>query len=485
MEKYGKNNVIIGLFWRFMERFGAQLVSLVVSIILARILDPTVYGTVALVTILVGIMQVFVDGGLGNALIQKKDVDHLDFSTVFYTNIVFCSLIYFLIYISAPVLSRFYNNMELVPIIRVLGITILISGLKNVQQAYVSKHMLFKKFFFSTLGGTILAAIIGITVAYFGGGVWALVLQQVVNLTVDTIILWFTVDWKPKLEFSFKRLKELYSYGWKLLVSALLEKVYTNIYQLVIGKVYSTQDLAYYNKADQFPNLIVMNINTSIDSVLLPAMSEQQDSKESVKRLTRRAIMTSMYIMSPIMIGFACIAEEFISIVLTDKWLPAVPFLQVFCVVYMFYPIHTSNLNAIKAVGRSDVFLRLEIIKKIIGILLLLISVRMGVMAMAFSLLVNSLVSQVINAWPSKSLLDYGFVEQMKDVLPTVLLTIVMVCCISIVNIIELPAFVSLVIKVVIGVLVYVVGSVVTKNEVFLYFWEFINNIFKRKRRER
>lgn len=480
MAQYNNKSVLTGLFWRFMERCGAQVVSLVVSIILARILDPQVYGTVALVTIITGILQIFVDGGLGNALIQKKDADQLDFSTVFYLNVVFCTAMYGLIYVGAPLLAGFYNDMELVPIIRVLGITILIAGLKNVQQAYVSKHMLFKKFFFSTLSGTILAAVVGIAIAMLGGGVWALVIQQLVNLAVDTIVLWFVVDWRPTAEFSFKRLKELYSFGWKLLVSALLERIYSSIYQLVIGKVYSTQDLAYYNKADQFPNLIVTNINTSIDSVLLPAMSNQQDSKENVKRLTRRAVTTSMYIMSPVMIGFACVAEEFISIVLTDKWLPAVPFLQIFCLVYMFYPVHTSNLNAIKAVGRSDIFLRLEVIKKVIGIALLLLSVRMGVMAMAYSLLINSLLSQIINAWPSKSLIDYGFVEQLKDIIPTVILTLFMALVISSVDLLQLSTVLSLIVKIVVGVIIYVAGSVISKNEVFIYLWDLVKKIVKK-----
>jgi len=313
-----------------------------------------------------------------------------------------------------------------------------------------------------------------------GGGVWALVIQQLVNLTVDTIVLWFVVDWRPTAEFSFKRLKKLYSFGWKLLVSALLERVYSSIYQLVIGKAYSAQDLAYYNKADQFPNLIVTNINTSIDSVLLPAMANQQDQKEDVKRLTKRAITTSMYIMSPMMIGFACVAEEFVSIVLTDKWLPAVPFLRIFCLVYMFYPVHTSNLNAIKAVGRSDVFLKLEAIKKIVGVVLLIVSVRMGVMAMAYSLLINSVFSQIINAWPSKELIDYGFMEQIKDIVPTVVLTFIMALVISSMDLLQLSVVPNLIVKIIVGAVIYVVGSIVSKNETFLYLWDVIKGIVKK-----
>lgn len=270
--------------------------------------------------------QVFVDSGLGNALIQKKNADDLDFSSVFWFNLVWCLLLYGLIYLSAPFISTFYKDITLVPVIRVLCIIIIISGLKNVQQAYVSRTMQFKKFFFATLLGTIASAFVGIWLAYAGFGVWAIVAQKLVNLSVDTTVLWITVEWRPKLIFSFQRLRCLFSYGWKLLASALLDTVYSNLRQLVIGKVYTTSDLAYYNQGSKFPDIICTNINASIDSVLLPTMSQQQDNKNRVKAMTRRAISISMYIMSPIMIGLAVTAERIVSIILTEKWLPCVFF---------------------------------------------------------------------------------------------------------------------------------------------------------------
>ena len=277
-----KQNVFSNVIWRFAERTGAQLVGFIVSIVLARILSPSDYGIVALVSVFTTIMQVFVDTGLGNALIQKKDADDVDFSTVFYTNIAFCLVLYLIIFISAPLIAKLYNNEALTAVTRVLGLTIVISGVKNVQQAYVSRKMIFKKFFFATLVGTIGAGVLGITLAINGAGVWAVVAQQIFNLTVDTIILWITVKWRPKKFFSFTRLKELFSYGWKLLVSSIIDTVYNNVRQLIIGKFYSSSDLAYYNKAKQFPELIVNNVNTSIDSVLLPTMSREQENKEKV-----------------------------------------------------------------------------------------------------------------------------------------------------------------------------------------------------------
>ena len=269
MEIYKNTNVITGFLWRLMERMGAQAVSFVVSIVLARILDPNAYGTIALITVFTTIMQVFVDSGLGNALIQKKDADDVDFSTVFFTNIAFCSILYILMWLIAPFIAGFYRDSQLVLYIRVLSLTIVVSGVKNVQQAYVSRNMLFKKFFFATLGGTIGAAVIGITMALNGFGVWSLIAQQLFNLIVDTTILWITVPWRPKRVFSPERLGTLFSYGWKLLASTLLDTGYHNLRQLLIGRVYSRVDLAYYNQGKQFPNVVVTNINTSIDSVLL------------------------------------------------------------------------------------------------------------------------------------------------------------------------------------------------------------------------
>ena len=413
-----------------MERCGAQVVSFVVSIVLARILEPELYGTIALITVITSILQVFVDSGMANALIQKKDTDDLDYSSVFYFNVAFCIVLYIGLFFAAPLISRVYGSPDLVPVIRVLGLTIVVSGVKNVQQAYVAKTMQFRRFFFSTLGGTLFSAVVGITMAYRGFGIWALVAQQLLNVTVNTAILWLTVGWKPKLVFSLQRLGGLVSYGWKLLVSALLDTVYLKLYQVVVGLKYTSSDLAYYNKADQLPLLVVENINSSIDSVLLPVLSAEQDSKEAVRDMTRRAIKTSTYIMMPMMAGLAVCAEPLVRLLLTDKWLPCVPYMQVFCIVYAFYPLHTANLNAIKAMGRSDVFLKLEIIKKIVSTILLVVSMNISVYAIALSQLVSCVTSQLINSWPNRKLLDYSYLHQLRDMAPAILLSLAMVLCI-------------------------------------------------------
>ena len=479
-----RNRVISSFFWRFSERMAARLVAVIVEIILARLLAPEAYGTIALITVFTTILNVFVDSGLGNALVQKKDADQTDFSTVFFANIGFCVFLYALVFISAPLIAKFYNDSELIPLIRVLSLTIVVSGVKNIQHAYVSKHLLFKSFFFATLAGTVGAGIIGIYMAYAGYGVWALVAQMLFNTTVDTIVLWFTVKWRPSFEFSISRLKQLFSYGWKLLASTLLDTVYNDLRQLVIGKMYSPSDLAYYNKAQQFPQLIISNINTSINSVLFPTMSKAQDERAVVKMMTRRSIQISTYIMAPLMMGLAFTAPIVIRIVLTDKWLPAVPYLRIFCITYMFYPIHTSNLSAIKAVGRSDIYLKLEILKKIVGTLLLVATMWFGVMAMAYSLLVNSLCGQLINTWPNRKLLDYKYIDQLKDILPNILLAVFMGVIVSLLPLLKLPDIPTLIFQIIIGAVVYISASRLFKNESFNYLLVTIKKFIQKRRKE-
>ena len=467
MEDRVKVKTVSNFIWRFAERTAAQLVSFAVSIILARILAPEAYGTVALVTVFTTILQVFVDSGLGTALIQKKDADDLDFSSVFYFNFVVCLVLYAVMFVGAPYIAAFYENMELVPLIRVISLTLIISGVKNIQQAYVSKHLLFKRFFFATLGGTLFSAVCGIVLAYRGAGVWALVAQQLINATIDTLILWMTVKWRPRLMFSWTRLKELLSYGWKLLASSFLDTVYNNIRSLIIGKAYSSADLAYYNKGQQLPNLVIVNINTSIDSVLLPIMASVQDQEGRVKKMTRRSIQTSSYIIWPMMIGLAACAEPLISLLLTDKWIPCVPYLRIYCLIFAFQPIHTANLNAIKAVGRSDIFLKLEIIKKIIGLASIILTMRYGVMAMALGLLVITPLNALINAFPNRKILNYSIKEQIKDLMPYILMAGAMGALVWPIQYLQISRILVIVAQIAAGIVVYVGCSVIFRVDVF------------------
>lgn len=469
-----RGKTISNMIWRFAERSGAQGVALIVSVVLARFLDPDAYGIVALLTVITNILNVFIDSGMGNALIQKKNVDELDYSTVFVFNMVMCITIYMGLFFASPFIANFYGDSSLTSMMRVLGVTLLIAGIKNIQQAYVSRNLLFKKFFYSTLGGTVIAAIIGIWMACEGFGAWALVAQQVINAAIDTLILYITVKWRPHLKFSYIRFKTLFSFGWKLLVSALIDTVYNNVQQLIIGKVYSSSDLALYNQGDKYPKAIVGNINNAIDSVLLPVMSTAQDNTDRMKSMTRRAIKTSTYIMAPIMIGFAFTAKPIVSLLLTDKWIGCVPYLQIFCITYMFYPIHTTNLNAIKAMGRSDMFLKLEVIKKFVGAISIIVAILYGPLAMAYSVLIISFVSQVINSWPNKRLMGYSYFEQLKDIMPSILLALFMGICTLSARLLSLGNVVTIFIQILVGSVIYIIGSYILKLESFLFLLEMI-----------
>ncbi len=461
--------VFSNFIWRFMERVGAQGVSVIVSLLLARLLDPSVYGIVALVTVFTNIMQVFIDSGMGNSLIQKKNADDTDFSSVFYFNMTVCLVLYAVMFFAAPLIAKFYDMPELRPVIRVLSLTLVISGVKNIQQAYVSRNLLFKRFFFATLGGTLGAAVVGIWMAYRGYGVWALVAQHLLNACVDTIILWITVKWRPKLSFSLQRLRSLFAYGWKLLASSLLEVGYNNLRSLIIGKLYSSSDLAFYNRGQHLPNLIVTNINTSIDSVLFPTMSSAQDNRDEVRGITRRAIKTSSYIMMPMMMGLAMCAGPFVRLILTEKWLPSVFFTRIFCFTFAFYPIHTANLNAIKAMGRSDLFLKLELIKKVVGLIALVSTMFISVRAMAYSLLFTGVLGQIINSWPNKKLMNYAYLDQLKDMLPQILLTCLMGAIVYLVTLLHLPDILTLLIQVPLGAAIYIGGSKLFRIDSFAY----------------
>ena len=476
-----KQSVITNFIWRFMERGGTYVMNFIVSVVLARLLDPSLYGTVALVTAITTILQVFVDSGMANSLIQKKDTDDLDYSSVFYFNLAFCLLLYAGLFFCAPWISRLYRIPELTPIVRVLGLTIVVSGVKNVQQAYVAKTMQFRRFFFATLGGTVFSAVVGITLAYLGYGVWALVFQQLLNVTVNTAILWLTVGWKPKRMFSWKRLGGLISYGWKLLVSQLLDTAYLKLYQFIIGLRYSTDDLAFFNRGDQFPNLIMENTNASLDSVLLPVLSSEQDDRDRVREMTRRAIRVSTYVLMPLMAGLAVCAEPLVRLLLTEKWLPCVPYMQLFCLYYAFWPLHTANLNAIKATGHSGIFLYLEIIKKVLETAVLLITMRYSVMAITLGLLFSGFASVIINAWPNKKLLNYSIPQQLRDTAPALILSLAMAALILPVTWTGLSDLVKLLIMVPAGALAYVGGSVLFRLDSFQYIWESVRKLLHRQ----
>ena len=465
-----KNKVISSLIWKFLERGGVQGVQFVLSIILARLVSPEDYGVIALLLVFIQIATVFIQSGFNTALIQKKDSDDLDFSSIFYLSFVVAAVLYVILFFTAPFVAKFYKSELLTKLLRVISLTLFFGAINSVQNAYVSKTMQFRRFFFSSMGAVIGSGIIGIIFAYKGFGVWALVYQQLVKDFLICIILWFTVKWRPKLLFSIKRIRTLFSFGWKLLISALLNTIFQNIYNLIVGKIYDKEMLGYFNRGHQFPQVIASNLDGSIQSVMLPTLSAHNDNVAEVKRITRRSISMSAFLLMPCMFGLAAVAEPLVKVLLTEKWLPCVPFLQLACISYALYPIHTANLTGINALGRSDVFLKLEIIKKIITVLNIAITLPFGIYAMAIGQVISGFIASFINAFPNRKLMGYTYFEQWKDLMPSFLCSIIMAICVWSLHFISIPSGVILLIQILTGTLIYIFLCKLFKVETFIYF---------------
>lgn len=464
-----RRKVISNFIWRVLERCGAQVVTTVVSLVLARLLAPEVYGTVALVLVITNILQVFIDSGLGNALIQKKDADELDFSSVFFFNLGLCLLLYLSLFLAAPWIAAFYRLPELTALIRVIGLNLILSSVKNIQQAYVSRNMLFKRFFFSTLGGTLASAVVGIAMAYAGFGPWALAGQWLSNAMIDTLILWITVKWRPKRLFSLQRLKGLASYGWKLLASGLLIAVYQNLRQIVIGKFYSPEDLAYYNRGIQFPGMLVPNLMAALQSVLLPAMASVQDKPSEVLGMTRRMMRSAMYLSFPMMAGLAACGKPLIRLILTEKWMPALPFLYVFCVDYACVAFNYVGHTAILATGGSGAYLKVQALFRTVDLLVLLLTIRHGPLAITCGAAATSLFAALVSLFQNRKLLGYGIRRQIWDCLPSAALSCGMGLCVWCIRFLGWGDFATLTAQVLLGVGLYGGLSWVLRLETFSY----------------
>lgn len=482
MSESRSQKTISSFLFKVIESVGNQGIAFLVSLLLARLLDPSDYGVLSMLTVFIAIAQVFVQSGLNTALIQKKDVDETDLSSVFYVSFGVAASFYALLFVLSPWLAEFFRMPALKDTLRVMALILLPGSLVSVQTAVVSRQMAFRRLMIASLCATVLSGTVGVVMALNGAGYWALVAQQMTNQCALAILLLVLIKWRPRRVFSFARVKSHLRFGWKLLMSGLLDTGFTNLRSAVIGKKFSDEALAFYTRGKQFPELVMNAINGSISSVMLPVLSEQQDETERMKMTMRRSVMLSSFIVVPMMAGLAAVAEPMISLLLTDKWLPCVPFLQLCCIDFALYPIHTSNLSAINAKGRSDVFLKLEIIKKAYGMVILLVTVLCfdSVMAIAWGGVVSSLVSAAINAHPNKALISYGYLEQMRDIMPTILLSLVMFGVVYAMNALALPAAALLVLQAVTGVIVYGGLSLLFQVESVQFVLQMVKKLLKR-----
>lgn len=469
--------VFLSFLWKFIERSIVQIVSFIVTIILARLLTPEDYGSIAIVLVFISLATVFIEGGLSTALIQKKECDNIDYSTIFYFSLLVALVVYSVLFFSAGTIADFYDKPELCSVIRVIGISLFFNAINSVQNAYLSKKMLFKKMFYSSFIGVCISAVIGITLAYNGGGVWALVMQQVVSSFSIMLVMWFTVKWRPVWAFSKGRFKTLFDYGWKIFLSNLTISVFANIRILIIGKIYSASSLAFYDKGRQFPTLVMDNINTSIQSVMFPVLSTEQNNLTAVKSMMRRSTRVSSYVIYPLLVGLMIVAEPLTIALLTEKWRDTIPFIQIFCLSFMMMPIQNVNMVAIKAMGHSNISLKLELIKKVVGTIILILSVFGGVKAIAWGVVVYNFICIAINLYPSKKLLDYGYREQVLDVLPALLISLLMGGAIYWLKYLPFNPIVLLSIEVFSGVLIYMFLSIIFKLDSCRY----ILLLFKKK----
>ena len=478
-----KWKTIFGAVWKFLERICSNGVKFVVSLVLARLLLPEDYGIVALVTVFITLCDKIVVGGFSTALIQKKDADNVDFSTVLYFSLGVSAIAYALLFFGAPLIADFYdsyNRQDLINIIRVMGLQLFITAVNSVQHAYLSKTMQFKKASWSMISGALTSGIAGVAMAYAGFGVWALVAQQLLNGFGIMVVLFFVSGWHPTLAFSFKKFKELFSYGWKIFTASIIKVIYNDIRSLVIGKVYTAADLAFYNKAQSFPQLIDTNVEGPIDSVLFPAISKKQSNVDDMRTMLRRAVKTTTYILMPLMIGLSAVAKPFIIILLTDKWAESIPLMQILAFSFIFAPVELENLQAIKAIGRSDIALKVEIIKKVMGVIILIASIPFGVTAIAIGMVISTTLSAIINAIPNKKLLGYTFKMQLKDILPNILLSLAMFGAVYPISFIEMNVWLMLIIQVIVGAVIYVALSAIFKVESFKYILGLLKGFLKR-----
>lgn len=468
IERHNKG-LLVNIIWKFIERCGSQGVTFILTIILARILEPAEFGKITLVMVFINFFQVFAEGGLGTALVQKKDVDEYDYSTVFYFNTVLSFILYIAIYFLAPIIALFLKDDIYTSILRIMGISILISGLKNVLLSYVAKNMCFKHLSISSIIAAIMSAIVGIVMAYNGFGLWSLVWQFLVNTIVTTLILWIILKWIPRHKMSLERFKTLFKFGWKVFLTNIITTVYDDITVLIIGKKYSDTDLAFYDQGRKFPRVIISNINTSVDSVLFSKMADEQENNDNLKKIASDVLKMSCYILFPIVFGLIACANVFVPIILTDKWIPCIPYLIIFGLYYLTYPYNTVNTNAIKAVGKSGILLKIEIIKKIYEIAIILISMQFGVIYIAIGLLISGFLNLIINSIATGKIIKYGLFKQLKDTTPIFIATLIMTLIVYLIGLIPINKVILLIIQVLIGIITYILLSFILKIDSFKY----------------
>lgn len=476
-----KKQTISGFIWKFGERILAQLVSLIVSIVLARILLPDDYGIVAIVTVFITLANCLVTSGFGTSLVQKKDSDELDFSTMFWASVIFSFILYALLFFASPFIANIYKNSDITLVLRVMGLRLPIGAINSIQHSYVQKKMIFKKFFFATFFGTAISAAIGIYMAINNYGAWALVAQYLINVVVDTIVLSFIIKWRPSFSFSYTRFKTLFGFGWRVLLADFIGVFFNELRALLIGFKYQSSDLAFYNRGHQIPSLVSTNVEQTIISVAFPSISKIQDDKHTVKLTLKKMTKLCSFVMFPILVGIFAVSDSLVRVLLTDKWIEAVSYMRILSISGLFSIMTSINLQGFKAIGDSKTLLSLEFIKKPLYLIIIIVCMFISPFAIACGSAFYSIIAFFINAFPSKKCLNYSIVEQLSDIFPSLILSVIMCCAVVLVGFLPINITLVLILQIVTGVIVYVVPSLIFKFEAMMFILDTIKGFFKKE----
>lgn len=464
-----QGSIASGITWKLIERFSVQTMRFVLQIVLARILDPEHYGSLTLMVIFTTLANVFIQKGFSASLVQNRDVTREDYSSVFWVSLGIAVAAYAAIFAGAPFISRFYRQPELVRPLRVLALLLFPGALNSVQQAKASREMHFHKVFVSNVGGVLVAGTVSIVLACMGFGLWSLVIQSVLSVTVSCLLLRLLSDWKIRFVCNLRRVKVLLSFGWKLLLSELLDTLYQDLHSLVIGVRFDSEVLGFCNRGKQFPQFVVTAATSTVQSVMLPAMSRRQDDRQQLKTLMRQTVCLTSFWIFPVMLGLAGVAKPLVYVVLTEKWLEAVPYMQIYCLSMAFLPIQAGCLQGINALGRSDLFLRLALVKTLVSLAALIAAVAVfeSALVIACVTLVTMAVACVINARTCRNIIGYGYREQIADTVPSLAAAAIMLAAVLAAGQLTLPYWLVLIVQVVMGMVVYVLACAVLRIPAF------------------
>lgn len=478
-----KKKTISGLFWSFSDLIANQGIKFVIQVILARILVPKDFGVIGMITVFIVISQSFIDSGFTNALIREKEPSQQDYSTVFYFNLFMAVLLYIALFFSTGVISNFFKEPQLIAILRVLAIVLIINSFGLIQRTMLTKNINFKAQTKISVISSVFSGVIAIIFAYMGFGVWSLVIQTIVMQFIQSLLLSLWNRWVPSLVFSIDSFKRLFGFGWKILISGLINTLYNNLYFLIIGKVFSAAELGYYTNAQKLRDTASQSITSAVQKVSYPVLSIIKEDEDRLREGYKKIIKTSVFITFPLMIGLAAVANPLIRLIFGSKWVNCIEYFQVLCFSGMLYPLHAINLDILQVKGRSDLFLGLEIIKKIIGLLsiVIVLFLKFGIMGLVWALVINSFIAYFINSYYSAEMLSYSTIEQIKDITPAFMASVLMAIVVYLSSaILPNSNLVKLIVQFMIGVVVYAGVCKIAKIQELNTVSELLSSILKK-----